>query len=202
VTDEMTFEAWVFLEAPIAGRTFACIASKNYAGTGYEVTVLDRPNHRLHTGDFANMAHSNKPSLPLAKWVHIACARSLKRAKLYIDGELAAETVTGSPLVVNDLPLYIGSSNLFDQEGKPCRFIGAIDEVQIWNVARSQGNIKRTMRARPTGREQNLVLYFPFDEGTGQSLENRTHKTGQLILGDSTETESIDPAWVAGAPLR
>ncbi len=201
-TGEMTFEAWVFLEEPIVNRTFACVASKNYAGTGYEVTVLDRPNHRLHTGDFVGIGHSQKPSLALGKWVHIAYARSLKRAKLYVDGELALTNKTGGPLVVNDLPLFIGSSNLYDQEGKPCRFIGSIDEVQIWNVARSQGNIKRTMKSRPGGRERNLVAYFSFDEGKGQQLPNKTGKTGPMTFGQTTEEEATDPAWVAGAPMR
>jgi hypothetical protein len=142
----------VFLDEPIVNRTFAYLLGKNNAGSGYEVTVLDRPNHRLHSADFIHVNHSLKPSLPLRKWVHVAYARSLKRAKLYVDGNLALETPTGAPLSTNNLPVYIGSSPYADQEGKPCRFIGAIDEVQIWNVARSQRNIKATMRQRPNVR--------------------------------------------------
>ena len=143
-----------------------------------------------------------KPSLPLNKWTHVAYARSLNKAKLYVNGELVLETRTGAPLAVNDLPLYIGSSGFTDQEGAPCRFIGSIDEVQIWNVGRSQGNIKRTMRLRPTGRERALVVYLPFDEGEGQTLENRTGKTGPMTMGVSAEDAVQDPMWVAGAPIR
>jgi hypothetical protein len=202
LTDEMTFEAWVFPEEPIVGRTFAYLLSKNYGGTGYEVNVLDRPNHRFHAADFANVDHGKKPSLPIGQWTHVAYARSLRRAKLYINGELALETTTGAPFQANDVPLFIGSSGFVDQEGKPCRFIGSIDEVQIWDVARSEGNIKRTMKSRPTGRERHLVLYFPFDEGRGQVLRNKTDKTGPLTLGDTPGPDANDPAWVAGAPLR
>lgn len=200
--DEMTFQAWVFLEQPIVGRTFAYLLSKNYAGTGYEVTVLDRPHHRLSTADFAGLSHDKKPSLPIAKWTHIAYARSLNRAKLYVDGELVLETPTGIPFTENDVPLYIGSSNFLDQAGGVCRFIGSLDEVQIWNVARSQGNIRRSMFVRPSGHEKSLVVYLPFDEGKGQALENVTGKTGPMSMGWSPLDTVDDPIWVAGAPLR
>jgi hypothetical protein len=58
------------------------------------------------------------------------------------------------------------------------------------------------MRARPTGRERALVVYLPFDEGTGQSIKNRTGKTGPMTMGVSVDDAAQDPAWVAGAPIR
>ncbi len=46
-------------------------------------------------------------------------------------------------------------------------FAGTIDEVRIWNYARSQTEIRRDMCRRLTGNEPGLVGYWRFDECSG-----------------------------------
>jgi hypothetical protein len=192
LTRELTIEAWVRLDPAIQHRTFACIVSKNYAEKGYELTVLDRPNSRLHSTD-TTVSHQFKPSLPVGKWVHVAYARSLTKAVLYVDGKKALEAPTGAALVASDLPLHIGSSNgLLDQERKPCAFIGDIREVQIWSVARSGRNIARSMHRRLSGREAKLEVLVRLNK-PGQRFPNLTGKTGDLIFGSGEAAAT----WVA-----
>lgn len=198
LTNEITIEAWVKLSPEVQNRTFGMIVSKNYAGSGYELTVLDRPNRRLHAGDFTGGGHNDKPSLPIGEWTHVAYARSLKQAKLYVNGELKTVRPTGISFTTNDLPLCIGGSTLIDQEGKPCAFIGLIDDVRVWSVARSQMNIKRSMRRPPKGNEEKLVAWFALNEGSGQVIPNPTGKTGPMMLGESREPDGQDPVWVKG----
>ncbi|MBX7132057.1 MAG: LamG domain-containing protein [Fimbriimonadaceae bacterium] len=196
LTDELTIEAWLKLDETIVNRTFAMVVSKNWETTGYELTVLDRPNHRLHGTDLVP-GHADKPILPLGKWIHVAYARSLSKAKLYVDGKLVTTRPTGSPLLPNDLPMWIGSSNLVDQEGKPCRFIGSIAEIRLWSAARSEANIRRTRNRRLHGRETHLVAVFDFRKGGGQLIANPTRKTGPLVLGTTAEPDPQDPTWVS-----
>ena len=51
-------------------------------------------------------------------------------------------------------------------------FDGAIDELRIWNVARTQEHIRETMNTALTGKEQGLVGYWNFDDGTAKDLSD------------------------------
>jgi hypothetical protein len=53
-------------------------------------------------------------------------------------------------------------------------FNGQLDEFQIWNVALSSADLKRRMRKQLNGREDGLVAYFRFDEGTGTTVTSET----------------------------
>ena len=46
-------------------------------------------------------------------------------------------------------------------------FRGSIDEVRVWNVARSAEEIRRDMKRTLTGDEPGLVACWTFDEGAG-----------------------------------
>jgi len=61
-------------------------------------------------------------------------------------------------------------------------FRGVIDEVRIWNTARTKKQIKRYMNRSLRGDEANLVACWKFDEGSGQILKDSTknHNDGQL----------------------
>lgn len=57
-----------------------------------------------------------------------------------------------------------------------------LDEVRIWNVARSAAEILRTMRQPLSGQEPGLVAYWRFDEGVGTVAYDATpnHLGGAL----------------------
>ena len=40
------------------------------------------------------------------------------------------------------------------------KYAGTLDEVRVWNVARSQSEIQRDMGRRLAGTEPNLVAYL------------------------------------------
>jgi len=74
-------------------------------------------------------------------------------------------------------------------------FEGAIDEVRIWNVARTREEIQVSMHQRLEGNEPGLVGYWNFDEGQGQIVYDLSPKgnNGYLRCG---------PAWVdSDAPI-
>jgi hypothetical protein len=49
-------------------------------------------------------------------------------------------------------------------------FDGKIDEVRIWNVARTQTQIQGYMNQSLSGNEPGLIGYWRFDEGTGTTV--------------------------------
>jgi len=78
-------------------------------------------------------------------------------------------------------------------------FKGLIDEVRVWGIARSQGDINNNMKTVLTGNEDGLVYYWRFDEGAGL-LVNSQAKTAYGTLGGGIQ--SAQPVWVeSDSPL-
>ncbi|MHC4658315.1 MAG: LamG-like jellyroll fold domain-containing protein, partial [Planctomycetota bacterium] len=68
-------------------------------------------------------------------------------------------------------------------------FRGIIDEVRVWNVARTQQQIERAMHRSLSGSESGLVGYWKFDEGSGDIARDSSpyRNDGQLrTSGDRT----------------
>ena len=91
--------------------------------------------------------------LPLARWVHVAASLDGEVVRLYIDGRLDAQFATTGTIRPTEAPLLLGSA--FDPRhltsfGGDLRmdpnadvtvyypFVGAIDEVRLSGVARTQ----------------------------------------------------------------
>jgi len=94
----------------------------------------------------------------------VALVFSGTRLELFINGisaVFAIGTGTGILSTAYNHPFYIG--NTF---GRTEYFVGMIDEVRVWNVARSQTQIRNTMCQKLVGNESGLVGYCRFDEET------------------------------------
>jgi len=114
-------------------------------------------------------------------WHHIAFVVATNGGSLYVDGTLKASLPwTGAPGATTttepiSLGLYPSSS----------WFSGLLDEVSIWNVARSAADIQADMLQRLTGTEPGLLAYWRLDEGTGTTAYDATtnHFDGTLENG-------------------
>jgi hypothetical protein len=98
-------------------------------------------------------------------WHHIAFVKSGPTLYLYVDGVLNSTTpdlTTGS--TANTAPLYLGS-----RLGQMNWFKGGIDNLRIWNVARSCEEIRQLRNCELTGSEPNLVAYYKFNQGLAAS---------------------------------
>ena len=103
---------------------------------------------------------------------------------IYINGELVIqESLTGT-IAVNDVPLSIGANNIGHREF----FDGLLDEVRIWNVARTQEQIQSAMNTTLTGSEEGLVAYWNFDDGTADDLSQ--YGNNGTLQGDATIVDS------------
>jgi hypothetical protein len=70
-----------------------------------------------------------------------------------------------------------------------------MDEVRVWNVARTAAQIQGTMRMRLVGNEAGLVGYWRFDDGTGTTARDNTASANNGSLGNGNA--GARPTWVA-----
>ncbi|TFB13645.1 T9SS type A sorting domain-containing protein [Candidatus Marinimicrobia bacterium MT.SAG.4] len=91
-------------------------------------------------------------------WTHVAGTYDGTDVKLYINGGLVGSSPYSGNIGAGNTGFYI--SSLFAAE----RFNGLIDEVRLWNVARSQAEIQAAMDGTLLGNETGLVGYWPLNE--------------------------------------
>jgi hypothetical protein len=88
-------------------------------------------------------------------------------SQLLYNGELA-DIVEWPEVVMNSLryTFYLGTY----REHNDHYFIGSMDEVRIWNVCRTEAEIRDNMRKILTGNEAGLACYYRFDHNSGDQL--------------------------------
>jgi gliding motility-associated-like protein len=104
-------------------------------------------------------------------WYHIAGTYDGSSIKYYVNGCLVIDQPASGNIVTNALLTAIGnqSSNQTEQ------FIGMIDEVRIWNVARTQAQIQSNMNNLPNPQTQiGLLAYYKFSNNLVNEQGNTT----------------------------
>ena len=122
------------------------------------------------------------------KWVHVAAVFTnglpdSNNVELYLNGEkqtiqeMAPGYLTTSSRTVTDT-IYIGgwgNDNNYD-------FGGSIDDLRIWDGARTQSQIQSEMYSSLSGSENNLLGYWTFDDASLKD-ETKNGNNGQFING-------------------
>jgi hypothetical protein len=153
-----TFEAWVAVSNTTSGEDCRSIAGKNYLQAWWigQCNASGQPTLRsyLKGGGSAR----NGGLVPRGQWTHIAITFDGAHRRHYINGELAGEWAEAGPLPANSSPLRVGSD--VSWQFTPA---GAIDEVRLWSVARTQAELRYALNRRITGPEPGLVALWSME---------------------------------------
>ena len=104
------------------------------------------------------------------QWHHFALVvNRMTNTVCYIDGnqQNSAESKSLGFSGFGGAALHLGSMGWVDSLGitqQAQRFSGALDEIRVWQGARTALQIKRDMRYMLSGDEAGLDLYLPFDK--------------------------------------
>ncbi|OHB63343.1 MAG: hypothetical protein A2168_02495 [Planctomycetes bacterium RBG_13_50_24] len=126
------------------------------------------------------------------KWYHLAGTYDGHTITVLVDGLAIANQNASGRLRIDQSDLYIGKGDPEYLHGE-C-FHGELDEIRIWNVARSQEQIQAAMNTPLTGKEDGLVAYWNFDDGTTKDLSG--HGNDGVLSGDARIVEANRPASV------
>ncbi len=186
----LTLEGWVnFASLSGAPHLFA----KPLGGTTNHSYAVWYQNGALHARCGSGPA-LNYPWAPaLGHWVHVAYVvdGAAYAQTLYVDAvPVATDSTAGSPLY-DWHPFLIGAGMAYGNATN--YFQGFLDEVRIWNVARSAAQIQADYIHPLTGTEAGLLACWRFDDAAGATARDASanHLDATLVN---------NPAWTITQP--
>jgi len=205
-TKTFTLEAWVFPRGTSWGRLFS---NMNYSSLGstagdFIVDTFGSPDNGRNVrfildGETSDIQLYANQALTLNEWNHIAVTFDNGVAKILVNGvEVASDN---NPAVTR----ILGSSRPthFGVHGgaSPVRYFnGKMDEVRIWNVAKTSTEISASMNKCLSGTENGLSAYFNFEDAEGTTLtELVAGNNGTLVNMDETSGWTEGPELLCGA---
>jgi hypothetical protein len=112
---------------------------------------------------------ATQPTIAANEWHHIAFSFDGTNQYILIDG-VAVDTVATTGTVTNNATTYNQGLTIGARYARTSQFVtGQIDEVRVWNVYRTPAQILAN-KDRAIGRQNGLVGYWNFDDGTAKDL--------------------------------
>lgn len=196
-TNTFSIEAWVYPRASVYNRLITNFTNTAVSGeflfdTYGGGTDNGRGLRFLIKGAGTLSTTVTAPSvLTTNSWNHVAVTFDNGEIKLYVDGiQVGTATAGFAGIAANNNAIRIGEDVTI---GTAEYFNGKMDEIRIWNTARSVAEIQANMNTCLSGTETGLKTYFKISEGTGATITD--------IKGNTTATlTSMDPVtdWVSG----
>ncbi|MFY8187349.1 MAG: cadherin-like beta sandwich domain-containing protein [Flavobacterium sp.] len=178
ITSSMTVELWIRPTQNLGNGKWDRLIHRNWP-TGYFFGGKAGATNALAvvlSGDL-NAAVTPNNTITVGIWQHVSFVFDdlANRITIYKDGNIVTTTTWNGTITG-------GAHNLTISDSGEC-FGGNIDEVRIWNVARTQAQIQSNLYNKMNGATPNLVAYYNFDHG----VVNGTN-TGVTTLVDQSTT--------------
>lgn len=193
--DELTLELWI--RAYTFGENRKIMGKIDSDGSvfnnGY---VLGFQNLNVYTElwnpTLQQIPYANTGPMKVdSAFVHIATTYSSSTMKMsdYINGELVAaiDVFPPNPIVANDANFLIGCAPWGTNS---YQFYGALDEVRVWNKARTEEELAEYMFKELKGDEEGLVAYYNFNAAHDSIVPDVSMSGNTGTLRNSNE-----PSW-------
>jgi enediyne biosynthesis protein E4 len=201
LTNQVTVEAWINPEAISSTKAQNRIVTKD---SSLELTISTGDtgcsfNSTGHVQWRATIAGVNRRicggTLTPGRWTHVAGTYDGSKFSLYVDGLRVATASRAGPLNPSTKPLFIGNAHTLTTGIR-----GAVDEVRVWNLARTQDQILAAKNSELDGTELGLLAYYTLNEGTGQLATDFSANALHGQLGTTPDADSADPVWDPAGP--
>ena len=182
VNGDFTLEAWVYPRTLPPGASVLRLGPSGDAGT-LELTLRPSGEQGLRlavsdvTGTVTTMCEVAHGPVT-QRWTHVAAVLSGTTATLYLDGlPVATQAVMNIPPDVTRDACRIGGA----RDGQTWN--GYIDDVRIWNVARSADQLADSMHASLEQGVDGLVASYTFEDGAGTMPQDAVSRTSAIAEG-------------------
>ena len=199
-TNALTVEAWVQATKLKDNIFEGTIIGKSGGGTGergYDLRIGKTGiDFNLGTPDGWKSVTYNT-TVPTHTDMHIAGVFDGTTLKIYVDGVEKVSTDYTGTINASSTNLLIGENPTWSGR----HFYGTIDEVRIWNVARTAAQISanKDRFVCPNNTNNTLVAYFPIkyanSNDTNKTLRDYTGNGNLLTLKNSATVAATGLVW-------
>jgi len=204
-TSSRTFEAWIYLNSAPTSNMAIMDYGGSTAGARNTFLVSSTGLLRFISGGTNANLPASANAIPVGQWTHVAFVLDNGTGYLYVDG---TQVSTGNLSGVNTPS---GNENLMIGQrvsGGNTPFAGIIDEVRVWNVARTQTEIQNNMNAEICDvSSNNLTAYYKLNDGIADgnnvsvvSVEDSSTNSNNGVLNNFALTGSTSN-FVGGATI-
>lgn len=202
-----TMEAWV--KSPLPGSNGGYLPVF-FLGDGQvsdvEVYIQQSTNYLVvvfNRGKASGLGGISYPIPPNDEWFHLAVTYDGSSLGVWYDGVAQHPTDVSNPpgaltktssSVVNIG--YIKSAAFLPAWGSK-NLLGQVDEVRIWDYARSESQIVDHQSTCLGGTEDGLEFYFKMDEGSGTEVANSSGMDNASMINMDAATDWVE----SGTPL-
>lgn len=196
-SDPYTVEFYLYLPPTGAGSQ---VVFQKKTDDNVGVTAYIKSGSSAATAEVAWAMFSGSANLVVSasvsrgQFVHIANVYDRNdsgRAKLYVDGNLSATSTNVyqfESILTNNAPVTIGSGSSFRVGSTtitPDKTLSAsLDEMRVFREARNQQQIQKFIN-RNVFAQDNLILYYKFNEPTGSLSGDETAAVNSIVLDSS-----------------
>jgi hypothetical protein len=197
-TNAFTWEAWINVTktAWVYFEEWATILGKDRSTEEYWFSIFQdgKLDTRGAQSGFTLIGTADS-AIPFQKWQHVAVTWDGTMISYYVNGALKQTQPFSGTIPNTDAPLLIGR----DGQNR-LHFTGYLDEVRLWNMARSQSQIASTLYRPVPGSEPGLVACWNFDEGSGLIATNSAQSTGSAGNGQLVNSPMYLPSTIPFLP--
>ena len=188
-TSTITISAWL---KKFSGSGWMSLVGKGTSDSNEEYILMLMDNQvYFDVGNNGGPYLQQNITIASETWHHIAAVHTrsggTSTLKVYLNGQDVGGTTTRPSYTPNDnsIPLTIGSR--FSTSN--ALFEGRIDDLRIWNDARTASEIQEYMHKEVASDASGLVAYYKMSNGTGTSLTDNSSNsnTGTLTNMDNSD---------------
>jgi hypothetical protein len=196
--DQYTVEAWIRATHRATGPNSEATIVGQHASVDDAKGTLDIANGKLrflvNTNQGGHHDLRTEMDVPIGVWTHVAGVYDGQSMKLYIDAqERASKPLSGQIVSKNRRATLIGG--YAGTSAVRCWFDGDIDEVRIWDVARTVEQLSEDMH-RAIEPQAGLIGYWRFNDGAGSTArDDAGHEHRGVLTNYRTRGR---PTWVPG----
>lgn len=197
-----TVECWIKTSNSISTQQILVDWGQMTTGSRFTLNLINFGKLRIEVG---GNGFNSTQSIADGTWHHVAITYDNSAAlkfKMYIDGQLEANQNT--TVAVNTSAT--GGFQIGRRNDMVNYYQGAIDEIRVWDVVRTQTEIQNAMNAEFCSIPPNLVAYFKCNQGVAGG-NNAGQTTLTNALGSNNGTLSgfalggSSSNWVTGKSL-
>jgi len=207
--EEATFSTWLRINQLPANAAYLLAKAEdldNEDSYRLRLNAAGQVHFEVEDSTHVNIEMITDNPVSSGEWLLVTATYNLGDARLYVNGSEVSTQVTGA----STRPLYVGSGRLtvgarFDSSENSYRFLfdGVMDEIQIYDVALSAGEIAELFgQVTLPGKAYHVDGLLGSDDNDGLSRETAFASIGKGI--DSAEDGDIVLVWpgVYGEEVR